>query len=77
MTTFRPDTSFPFLAIARKYHAPYAEVLRAAEAIRHWEDIGWWSVRYGYLAFEVREAILNAIQAEATRRDGITRGITL
>ena len=34
MVTFRPDTSFPFLAIARRWRVPYADVIRYAEA--------WW-----------------------------------
>lgn len=33
MTTFRPDTSFPFLALARKLDVPYAYVLWVADAI--------------------------------------------
>jgi hypothetical protein len=31
---FRPDTSFPFLAIAVKWRVPYADVIQHAEA--------WW-----------------------------------
>lgn len=34
MVTFRPDTSFPFLALARKHGLDYGAVIRHAES--------WW-----------------------------------
>ncbi len=33
MTVFRPDTSFPYLKIAREYGVEYGEVIRFVEEI--------------------------------------------
>lgn len=53
MVTFRPDTSFPFLAIATKRGVPYGVVIRQAEA--------WWR------SFEIPEVMppgINSLSIE-------------
>lgn len=60
MTTFRPDTSFPFLKIARERDCDYRQVLVVAEMIER-GDL-WW------LATPTVAAIAAAVGAEAQRR---------
>lgn len=57
--TFRPDTSFPFLAVARRHGAAYEHVLMLASLVE-----GSLFVAEGPLASDVVAAVL----AEAARR---------
>lgn len=54
------DTSFPFLAIARRHGVPYAEVLRLAE-----QNV-WWEINSN-LQFDVQKAV----EQEALRRERV------
>jgi len=38
--TFRKDTSFPYLRIAREAGVPYSKVLRIADAYENGDDVG-------------------------------------
>lgn len=60
MITFRPDTSFPFLKIARENGVPYDKVLAIADEIET-HGLGQWG---GPLAILVDKAIT----AERERR---------
>lgn len=63
MTTFRPDTSFPFLKIAREFGTNYATVLRIAEAIE---------AGYDYARQPMHIAIAVAVAVERHRRLNVT-----
>lgn len=60
VTTFRPDTSFPYLKIAREYGVPYGEVIRMVENIEC-------SPEYRYLVNWER-SVVAAWMEEASRR---------
>lgn len=60
MTVFRPDTSFPFLAIARKHSVSYASVLKLAERDE------WWNI-----SSELRIDVQRAVEAEQRRREEV------
>lgn len=60
MTDFRPDTSFPFLAIARRFDIPYDSVLMVAEAIERGQI---WHCTGAAMA-----AIRDAVESERERR---------
>jgi hypothetical protein len=70
MTTFRPDTTFPFLAIARDRRLPYGQVIRAAEAIDALEIVVMDTVP----ALNQRDlnVIYDAVVAEKKRRSAAT-----
>lgn len=60
MTTFRSDTSFPYLKIAREHGVPYGEVIRMVENIEASPD-------WKYLVVWERE-VLDAWIKERNRR---------
>lgn len=60
VTTFRPDTSFPYLKIARELGVPYGEVIRTVENILSLPD-------YNHLVLWER-AVCAAFLKESYRR---------
>jgi hypothetical protein len=77
MKEFRPDTSFPFLAIAVRYGIPYGQILAYAEALGAYfggaPDLE--TIRRGIPIFERDPgaclAVHSAIYSERKRRDKI------
>lgn len=56
MTTFRPDTSFPFLALARRLGIEYGHVIRMAECLQNPEAPGAWMISR-HLWQQTKEAV--------------------
>lgn len=69
MLTFRPDTSFPFLAIARRHNVSYQSVLTIAEGI---ED---GSIHVGKFVGGTMGDIKGAVEAERERRKLVKTGL--
>jgi hypothetical protein len=65
MTTFRPDTSFPYLAIARRLSIQYPVILQIADHIERGEHM-----REGHLVWE---SVARAVEAEKKRRAAVPR----
>jgi hypothetical protein len=66
MTTFRPDTSFPFLKIAREHGVPYERVLKIADQL---DGLQPWR---GRRATPLSIAVADAIGDENRRRATVT-----
>lgn len=75
--TFRPDTSFPYLAIARRFGVPYGKVLAVADRLaslgtadsRLWI---WVAGEHGEES-DLYNAVHHAWHAESARRAAIER----
>ena len=63
--TFRKDTSFPFLAVARRCGVPYEKVLRIADTMKFLpvSHVGYWAANDPLIA-----AVVSAMDAEHERR---------
>lgn len=69
MIHFRPDTSFPFLAVARRAGVPYERVLRFSEDARFMQIKELESLRR---VSPLWDAVVNAMDAERDRRKAVT-----
>jgi len=73
--TLRHDTSFPYLAIARRFDVPYAQVLAALERFEDLENARqrrWsWPVPERHVA----DAIYLAWRTEKERRRAVIEGM--
>lgn len=61
--TFRPNTSFPFLAIARRFDLPYATVLDFAERVELKQVSPYAGSQLQWVA-----AVRDAVASECERR---------
>lgn len=75
MTVFRPDTSFPFLKIAREHNQPYGDVVRMAADVAHRLRLGRdferairWNMSLDGPAAALLCDVVHAIEAENRRR---------
>lgn len=75
--TFRPDTSFPYLKIAREYGVDYGDVVRCAESWSRKTKMHPQELASFHRLHDVdglMDAIITAVDAEYDRRRDVRHG---